>query len=91
MAMRVVTLERLGDYIEDKLGSEQKIFKTDSYVKFVDSESRKVSCCLPSSQVSGISDDLPFLKFRDQVSGVLSVCGEIISDDEIKPYSYLLD
>ena len=91
MAMRVVTLDKLSDYIENKLGRKQIMHRGTDCVKFIDSSDSSISCYLPNSQVSNLKDEHPFLKFRDQVSGVLAVCGELVSDEEIKPYSYLLD
>lgn len=91
MAMRVVTLNRLGDYIENKLGRKQIIVKGSGCVKFVDQLDSSISCYLPNSQISGLNEETPFLKFRDQVSGVLIVCNKIVSDEEIKPYSFLID
>ena len=89
--MRVVTLGRLGDFIEDKVGRSQTLLKGSECVKFVDSETSETTCYLPNSQVSNLDDESPFLKFRDQISGVLSVCGEIVPDDDILPYAYLLE
>ena len=89
--MRVVTLDRLGDFIEDKVGRSQTLLKGSECVKFVDSETSETTCYLPNSQVSNLDDESPFLKFRDQISGVLSVCGEIVPDDDILPYAYLLE
>lgn len=91
MAMRVVTLERLGDFIENKLGSKQTIIKSTNSVKYVDSSNKSVSCEIPSSQMNNLSDEHPFLKFRDQISGVLTVSGSLVKEDDIRPYSYLLD
>lgn len=91
MAMRVVTLEKLGDYIENKLGRKQTLLKGSTCVQFIDPLNSSVSCYLPNYQVTNLEDEQPFLKFRDQVSGVLAVCGELVSDEEIRPYSYLLD
>lgn len=89
--MRVVTLDRLGDFIEDKVGRSQTLLKGSKCVKFVDSETSETTCYLPNSQVSNLDDESPFLKFRDQISGVLSVCGEIVPDDDILPYAYLIE
>lgn len=91
MAMRVVTLDRLEDFIEDKVGREQTLLKGSECVKFIDSETSETTCYLPNSQVSNLDDEYPFLKFRDQISGVLAVCGEIVPDEDIIPYTYLLD
>ena len=91
MAMRVVTLDRLEDFIEDKIGREQTLLKDSECVKFIDSETSETTCYLPNSQVSNLGDEYPFLKFRDQISGVLAVCGEIVPDEDIIPYTYLLD
>lgn len=91
MAMRVVTLNKLGDYIKDKLGRDQIMVKDGNSVRFIDSSDNSISCYLPNSQVSNLSDENPFLKFRDQVRGVLSVRGELVLEEDLAPYSYLLD
>lgn len=91
MAMRVLTLERLGNFIEDRLGSKQTMYRGIDCIQFISVTNNCVSCSLPFSQISDLDEEVPFLKFRDQVSGVLCVDGVEISDEDIKPYSYLLD
>lgn len=91
MAMRVVTLDNLKSFIEDTSKSSVNIAKKQSSVVFIGSETNDTMCSIPNTGISNLSDEIPFLKFRDQVSGVLKVNGRIVSDEEIKPYSFLLD
>lgn len=91
MAMRVVTLDKLHEFIDSKLNIQSIMQRSNDSIIFEDSSDSSVVCSVPFSQITNIHDDVPFLKFRDQVSGVLFLNGNVISDDEIKPYSYLLD
>lgn len=91
MAMRVVTLDKLHEFIDSKLNIQSVMQRSNDNVIFKDVSESRVVCSVPLSQITNINDDVPFLKFRDQVSGVLFLNGNVIPDDEIKPYSYLLD
>lgn len=91
MAMRVVTLDRLNEFISDKTGVQHNVVKGVSHVHFVNSLSGLCSFSVSNIQVNNINDEQPFLKFRDQVSGVLVINNEVIKDNDIKPYSYLIE
>ena len=91
MAMRVITLDRLKDYIEDKVVSEQNMIRGTDFVEYRDKVTGDITCNIPNSRVSNLEDEYPFLKFRDQVNGVLKVCGDDVNVEDIISYSYLLD
>lgn len=91
MAMRVITLDRLKDYIEDKVVSEQNLIRGTDFVEYRDKVTGDITCHIPNSRVSNLDDEHPFLKFRDQVNGVLEVCGDGVNIEDIISYSYLLD
>lgn len=90
MAMRVVTVDKLRDFIEDKCSRKVTLIKNENSIQFVDNRNN-ILCNLEKNEVSNFTDETPFLKFRDQVSGVLQINKCVVSDDEIKPYSFLLD
>lgn len=91
MAMRVVTLEKLEDFIEDKIGVKPTVLKGSNCIRFINPITSIVSCYLPNSQVNNLTDEHPFLKFRDQVIGVIAINGSIVDEEEIKPYTFILD
>lgn len=79
MAMRVITLDRLKDYIEDKVVSEQNLIRGTDFVEYRDKVTGDITCHIPNSRVSNLDDEHPFLKFRDQVNGILKVCGDDVN------------
>lgn len=91
MAMRIITVEKLKDCVEDRLGRKQLLIKDENNVKIVDAYTDTVNCCISRDSISNFDDSQPFLKFRDQVSSGISMSNDFISAEELKPYSYLLD
>lgn len=89
MAMRVVTLEKLGSYIQDTTGSTCTLVRGNKGVKYM--SGRDIVCEIPNSDISNPNDEHPFLKFRDQVEGKIKINGVLAKCDDIQPYSYLLD
>lgn len=90
MAMRILTLDRLSDLLKDKTGQDQTLVRMEDRIQFTDSRNH-VSCEIPNESISNLEEKVPFLKFRDQVSGVLCLDGKLLADEEVKPYTYFLD
>ena len=95
MAMRIVTIDKLNEYINDKTKREHVIVRKNDSIRFVPKRGipflKRPACVLQSTMVSDFNEEVPFLKFRDQVSGVLKVNGSVVDDDEIKAYAFYLD
>ena len=91
MAMRIITVEKLKDCVEDRLGTKQLLIKDENTVKIISEDTGFINCCLPKSNITNFNDIQPFLKFRDQVSRGIPMSNDFISAEELKPYSYLLD
>lgn len=89
MAMRIITLEKLGSYIKDTTDSVFTLVRDNESVKYV--SGKDIVCEISNSDISNPNDEQPFLKFRDQVEGKIKINGVLAKCADIQPYSYLLD
>lgn len=89
MAMRVLTLDKLQEFISNHTGVEHSMISNDDYVSFVNKDKNTISYSLSSKRLSG--KDTKYLRFRDDVSGLIKIDNKIIDDESLKPYTYLLD
>lgn len=94
--MKVITLDKLTEYISEKHGKQTIFRDNDNKKVFIynagaeHTDLNNVHCTLDFSHINDLNTAYPFIKSREAEAGALVIDGIVPKFDDLKGYTYKL-